>query len=317
MNAAGRGLYGYTEDTSTLSTTPDLSGPNTTTMLTVALLTLFTLLCVLLSADRAWDNVTKPERNALVFDGRNRNYGAFVLRREYDRRFILAFFGAIGLFATGITVPKILGELGAWTIPPRIPKPPIPDDKKMIWVTIPVEEKEQAQTTRSTTRPISTEVLIPVVPTDSLRTPEPKDTTTVRSDPAPGPVGPPGPPGPPAGPGGGDTGLTEVYTPENPLNPGIVDVVPEFPGGQLALARFIQDNLRVNDDDIIQASEKVIFVVDVDGNVVKVKARGRAVRVFSEAAERVVRIMPKWKPAKYKGKDVPCVMVLPIDYQTR
>ena len=79
-------------------------------MFTVALLVLFTILCLLLSGDGAWDNVTKPSRNELVFEGRPKDYGAFVLRREYSRRFILAFSGALTMVSLAVIVPKVAGR---------------------------------------------------------------------------------------------------------------------------------------------------------------------------------------------------------------
>ncbi len=293
-------------------------------MLTVALLALFTLLCVLLSADRAWDNVTKPERNALVFDGRNRSYGAFVLRREYDRRFVWAFAGALGVFGSAVAVPKVLGALGLLAAHEGPLVPPIRTEYEFEAF---LPEKTPEAPKPPDPQPASATPITPedpdvfVVPVDTLVPAEPKDTATTHVDPgppAPGPVGP-GAAGGPSGPGGGNLGDGDgsKFTPEAPANSGIVDVAPEFPGGQAAMVRFIQDNLRVTNEDITQAKDQVIFVVDTDGSVVRVKARGKALKDFSDAAERVVRAMPKWKPAKYKGKDVPCVMVLPIEFQTR
>ena len=267
--------------------------------------------------------MTKPERNALVFDGRNRAYGAFVLRREYDRRFVWAFMGAIGLFATGIAVPKALGALGVWSVPEGLPIPTIP--KEWIIETFLPEKPPQApkpsqpKQAASTVPTKSDDPNVVVVPKDSVADATPKDTITV--DPGPPNLGPVGPGVPGKGPGfipdpdGGEG--KDKFTVEAPGNPGIVDVAPEFIGGQAAMAKFIQDHLRVTNEDITQAHEQVVFVIDIDGSVVRVKARGRSVKDFSEAAERVVRAMPKWKPAKYKGKEVPCVMVLPIEFQTR
>lgn len=291
-------------------------------MLTVVLLTLFTLVCVLLSADHAWDNVTKPERNSLVFDGRNRSYGAFVLRREYDRRFVWAFFGALGIFATGVAVPKLLGALGVWSVPQGPLLPPIVTEltlEAFLPESTPAAP-QQPEPTRAAAAAAPSNPDVFVTPVDTLIPTDPKDTATVLDPgpPNPGPVGPVGPVVPPGpGPGSpGDDGPGK-FTIDSPGNPGIVDVVPEFPGGHAAMARFIQDNLRITNEDITQAKEQVIFVIDVDGSVSRVKSRGRSAKDFCDAAERVVRLMPKWKPAKYKGQDVPCVMVLPIEYQTR
>lgn len=294
-------------------------------MLTIVLFLLFALLCVLLSADRAWDNVTKPERNDLVFTGRNHHYGAFVLRREYDRRFLLAFTGAIGLFAAVIAAPKALGALGVWAVPQPRPIPYIPEGRTMEWFTTPENKPDDPRppAPRTATVPPATpdDNNVVVVPTDSLVPSDPKDTVTTSTDPAPatpGPVGPAGPtPSGPMGSGpGGEDGDGPGFTIDNPGNPGTVDIKPEFPGGQEALSRFIQRNLEVQDEGITTARAQVIFVVDTDGSVVQVRSRGKAAQRFNEAAERVVRIMPKWKPARYKDRVVPCVMVLPIEYRT-
>lgn len=288
-------------------------------MLTVALLALFTLLCVLLSADRAWDNVTKPERNALVFDGRNRSYGAFVLRREYDRRFVWAFMGALGLLGSVVAVPKLAAALGLYGLD-RIEAP------AKAWIDV-VMNPEQPSDPKVPDEPKSTAAVAPVkpndpdavvVPTDSVVVSTPQDTATIDPGPPnPGPVGTPSP-GPVGGPGPntGDNDST-TFTVDAPGNRGTVDIIPEFPGGQVAMARFIQDNLRVNNEEITEAHEQVIFVIDTDGSVVRVKARGKSAKDFRDAAERVVRAMPKWKPAKFKGRDVPCVMVLPIEFKTQ
>ena len=291
-------------------------------MLTVALLAFFTLLCVLLSADRAWDDETRPERNALVFDGRNRSYGAFVLRREYDRRFVWAFLGALGILGAAVAVPKALASLGVYT-PVLHSTPFIP------WIDVVMKEepmtidKPKPSTEMDRPRPklavggpiVPSNPDAPVVVVDTLPKTAPDPGPATDPNPAPGGGGDPAPkPGPDerggAGPSGG-------FTLDAPGNPGIVDEIPEFPGGQSAMARFIQENLHVINDDITQAKEQVIFVIDVDGSVTRVKSRGRAAKDFCEAAERVVRAMPKWKPAKYKGRDVPCVMVLPIEFKTQ
>jgi periplasmic protein TonB len=291
-------------------------------MLTVALLALFTLLCLLLSADRAWDNVTKPERNSLVFDGRNRAYGAFVLRREYDRRFVWAFLGAVGLLGGAVGVPHAMAALGLYA-------PVVRSTPHVPWIDVvmneeprelprpkPLPEPEKPQPKPASGGPmVPSNPDAPVVVVDSLVPTTPEPAPKPQPEPLPGGGGGGGPEPGKGKPG--DDGGTVEFTLDAPGNPGIVDDAPEYPGGQAALARFIQDNLRVTNEDITQAREQVIFVVDVDGSVTRVKARGRSAKDFCDAAERVVRMMPKWKPAKYKGRDVPCVMVLPIEFRTR
>lgn len=294
-------------------------------MLTAALLALFTLLCMMLSADRAWDNETRPERNALVFDGRNRSYGAFALRREYDRRFMWAFIGAIGFFAVGVAVPKALGALGIWSSPMGIPLPPIVTEWEM---EDPIEPPKAPDEPRpSDPRPgtaaapiLPEDRQIIIVPKDSAITPEPKDTTTV--DPTtvvPGP-GTPGIPGPPTGPApGASMPGSALGSSANPRSMAEVAKLPEFIGGHDAMVRFIERNIVFPEtDDPSAKKEYVEFVVDEDGSVLRVRSKGRTSKAFSQAAERVVRQMPKWRPAELTdGSKSACLLVLPIEFQTR
>ncbi|MBL7984909.1 MAG: energy transducer TonB [Flavobacteriales bacterium] len=288
-------------------------------MLTIALLIVFTLLCILLSGDRAWDNVTKPERNDLVFQGRHRAYGAYVLRRDYERRSVLAFVGALAVMGGAIVVPHALSLLGAGTnaMVPVVPRIMVDVELKDLPFEPPAPDPEPVQ---PAPKPAAAAPVAPapepgyVEATDSLLVVD----TVSASAPAPGPVAPVGGGTPAPGGGGAPSGGgPSPFTPDAPADLGVVEVVPEFIGGHAAMTRFIQDNLRIHNDDITQAKEWVAFVVDADGSVVRVHAKGRAEKAFSDAAERVVKAMPKWKPAKYKGKDVPCVLVLPIELTTR
>jgi protein TonB len=292
-------------------------------MLTVALLALFTLLCVLLSADRAWDNVTKPERNALVFDGRNRSYGAFVLRREYDRRFVWAFAGAMAMVGAAVIVPKALGSLGVWTVPTSLPVPPIIQD----WVlTDPIEPRKAPEEPKSAPEKHAASVLpskpdegrIVVVDKDSAITKTPLTSDTLEHgpvDPGPGTGGKE--PLPPGGTTGGLPG-TELGNSTKIWELPEVEVYPEFVGGQGAMMRFIQDHIRFPESDDSKYKAFIEFVVDGDGSVISVRIKRKGREAFDEAAARVVRAMPKWNPARLKsGQEVPCLLVLPIEFRTQ
>jgi protein TonB len=98
---------------------------------------------------------------------------------------------------------------------------------------------------------------------------------------------------------------------------GILEEVPEFIGGNAAMARFIRDNVRFPDDLVYGERVYVGFVVDADGSVVTVKSRKGTDKQLVREAERVVRSMPKWRPGKLNGRAVPCRMVLPISFETK
>lgn len=83
---------------------------------------------------------------------------------------------------------------------------------------------------------------------------------------------------------------------------------------------FVRNNVRFTDGAMGDAGSDhvfVQFVVDADGSVISVRSvKGKFEDLKSEAA-RVVRLMPKWKPALYKGEHVPCRLMLPINFELR
>jgi TonB family protein len=100
----------------------------------------------------------------------------------------------------------------------------------------------------------------------------------------------------------------------------VVDQMPEFLGGELALRTYIGKNIKYPDDAVkagIQGKEIVTFVIDKDGNVVNPKiARGINPSLDKEAL-RVVGSMPKWIPGKEKGKNVAVSYTVPISFKLK
>ncbi|PWT72251.1 MAG: hypothetical protein C5B59_16230 [Bacteroidetes bacterium] len=98
------------------------------------------------------------------------------------------------------------------------------------------------------------------------------------------------------------------------------DKMPEFPGGQRALANYIENNLEYPQeaiDDNRQGTVRVTFVVDEKGKVsdpklIENKKIGDGV---DEEALRVVSRMPDWKPGQVRGKNVKARLELPITFQ--
>lgn len=95
--------------------------------------------------------------------------------------------------------------------------------------------------------------------------------------------------------------------------------MPEFPGGRSALARYLTNNLRYPETARkakIQGTVQVSFIVREDGSLKDITALGQAVGGgLEEEALRVVKSMPKWKPAKEDGKNVPLVLNIPIAFR--
>lgn len=97
----------------------------------------------------------------------------------------------------------------------------------------------------------------------------------------------------------------------------IVEEMPQFPGGDLELRKFIAQSVKypvIAQENGIQGRVYVQFVVGTDGSVGQVKvARGVDPNLDKEAI-RVVESMPKWKPGKQRGKPVKVSYTVPINF---
>jgi hypothetical protein len=80
---------------------------------------------------------------------------------------------------------------------------------------------------------------------------------------------------------------------------------------------FVQRNIQFPEYDGGKQKVYVEFIVDTEGNVLSVIARGKNQQAYAEAAENVVKRMPAWTPALRKGKKVACRLVLPISFETK
>lgn len=100
----------------------------------------------------------------------------------------------------------------------------------------------------------------------------------------------------------------------------IVDKMPEFPGGDNGLMSFISANLRYPAQLQREGKEGrvlVQFVVDKDGNIKNTKVVKSVNFEMDEEAQRVINLMPAWKPGTLKGEKVSVSYVIPINFKLR
>lgn len=97
----------------------------------------------------------------------------------------------------------------------------------------------------------------------------------------------------------------------------VVEEDPEFPGGLDALSKFIADNIKypqLAKENNITGKVFVSFVVEKDGRVGQVKILRDIGGGCGNEAVRVVKMMPKWKPGKQRGKAVRTQFNLPVNF---
>lgn len=100
----------------------------------------------------------------------------------------------------------------------------------------------------------------------------------------------------------------------------IVEDMPEFPGGQGEMMKYLRKNVKyppLAKDAGIQGRVFVTFVVGKDGQVTDVKVMKGIGYGCDEEALRVVEKMPAWKPGKQRGKAVKVQFNLPITFRLK
>jgi len=97
----------------------------------------------------------------------------------------------------------------------------------------------------------------------------------------------------------------------------LVEVKPEFPGGQDSFVQFLAANVRYPKEDRnanIQGKVTMQFVVEVDGSLTHIEAIKSPSVYMTEEAIRVLKTSPKWKPGKQNGHDVRSMYTIPINF---
>ncbi|MCC6684472.1 MAG: energy transducer TonB [Bacteroidia bacterium] len=98
----------------------------------------------------------------------------------------------------------------------------------------------------------------------------------------------------------------------------LLNKMPEFPGGEEAMYKFILDNLRypkAAKEQGITGKVFVDFMVEKDGSVQHVEVRKSVDSLLDAEAVRVVSLLPGFKPGESLGKPVRVKMTLPIIFE--
>jgi protein TonB len=261
----------------------------------------------------------------VVFEGRNRAYGAYQLRQDYQQN--LASAGGITLTCCAAL---LLGWAGWKQLAPAAP-PLIRTSGKvdLIEVEIPtkavIEKPKTAVLASPRARPVATHVA-PPTPTEVAKdkdVPQPHLPPVAPSEIIDGPTGltTSGDPSAvattgPTGPAGGPAEGTDTAPATNePFI--VVEKMPEFAGGQAALLRYLQKNLRYPSSALaagVGGRVFMSFVVGADGHISEVTILKGLGYGLDEEAQRVVRQMPAWLPGYQSKHPVPVRFTLPITF---
>lgn len=261
----------------------------------------------------------------IIFEGKNKEYGAYELRKTYNKRMRVALLGMIALIAASVggyilansikpddTAVKIATkDVQLEDIkqeqpkeeeppPPPPPKPPEPPKVEMAKFTPPkiVKDEEVKEDEKPPEVEKLEDVKIDVINQEGI-----KDVGIVA---------------PPVETHG--TGVVEAPKKvEEDWDRTFtkVEIESSYPGGPQAWIRFLNRTLRYPpdaQDNGIEGQVIIQFVVDKEGNVSEVEAISGPEELRAEAV-RVIKRSGKWTPAIQNGRQVKSVKKQPILFQ--
>lgn len=98
----------------------------------------------------------------------------------------------------------------------------------------------------------------------------------------------------------------------------VTEELPQYPGGNAELMKYLAKNIRYPkgaQEQGIQGRVIVQFTVQKDGSITDSKVVKPAHTLLDAEALRVVDAMPKWIPAKQRGKEVACYFTIPVMFR--
>lgn len=252
----------------------------------------------------------------IIFDGRNKEYGAYALRKNYNHRLIKALgitflAAALFLFLQNMQVAKQTAAPESLIKDLKIVEVAVPKDK--------IDPKPKQDKPKATQQPKKTILnVVPIIKPDdqvaatTVHTQDDLDKTNFGSKPVDGVDGDPGNIITP--PSGDDVPAATVNV--EPETKGPVDwaeIMPSFNGD---IIKYMLRHLRQPDD--LEEGERIVvrikFIVNEEGNISDVQVIQSGRPDLDEQVVRVVKKMPRWNPGKQAGKAVPVYFNMPVTF---
>ena len=265
-------------------------------------------------------NLNSPEWCELVFVGKNKEYGAYELRKDSSARHIRALLivaaGAVLAMVLPAVIKSVIPQhtkeqvlevtaLSDLKMETKVPEentirsleaPPPPKLKSTIKFTPPVikadkevNDNEEIKTQEELT---TSKVAISVADVQGVDTEDAIDIADLKDN-------------------------KEVIQEETkPYT--AVEQMPEYPGGTTELLKYISGHLKypvLAAEQGIQGSVTIRFVVSPTGEVTDVEILRPLDPSCDKEAVRVIRSLPKWMPGKQNGRAVPVYFTVPVRFK--
>jgi protein TonB len=255
----------------------------------------------------AKEKITAPAFDDIVFENRNKEYGAYSLRKKYNRNVVIALIIGILILGTAVIAPYLnakaaenkakkaerqveikmenLDHPAEQVAPPPPPPPPPPDAVQQARYVPPVVVDS-----------VKPEEVSQLMSADQAQV-EVQNTEVVE-----------------------EVAVVAEEVKENVDDAEpfvVVEEMPMFPGGEAELLKYISDHTQypeVAKENNIQGKVIVRFCVTSKGGVDKVEILKSVDPELDKEAIRVVKTLPAFKPGKQGGKPVPVWYMVPINF---
>ena len=255
----------------------------------------------------AKEKIKAPAFDDIVFEDRNKEYGAYKLRKKYNRTVLISMLIGIIIIATAIITPYLNAkalenrskraerqvevkmenlDTPAEQVAPPPPPPPPPTDvvqqqryvPPQVVDSIKPEDVKQLMTADQAQTEVTNKEVVEVVAEvkEEVQEADPEATPFV-----------------------------------------VVEEMPAFPGGDVELLKYIAEHTtypEVAKENNIQGRVIVRFCVTPKGGVSQVSVLKGVDPELDKEAIRVVNTLPTFKPGKQGGKPVPVWYMVPITF---
>jgi protein TonB len=250
-------------------------------------------------------NEKVPGFDEIIFENRNKKYGAYDLRRRYLPTTCFSILGGAAFFAALIFIislsieKKVTAEASDRVIviikpqsyfDPKEVQPPEPKKPEIISTLKNIRPEVVDDTSASITTFSTADELTNTVKNGNVHE---NDSVSIISDPV---------------------------IPVEPEPVVFVKEMPEFPGGGAALLKFISENIiypQEAAENGVHGRVILRFVVSSDGSVKRVEVLRSIHPILDTEAIRVVSKLPKWKPGKQNGIAVPVWFTVPVNFELK
>ena len=259
------------------------------------------------------ENIVNSSILDILFEGRNKAYGAYVLRRDYNLRLSKAVM--VMIFTLGLLVifEKTFNKENRLTFYPVVSDSVQLENIKFPKTITPPEVHRQSHSAhRNYDHPPQLVEVIPTLIKNNLNFP---DTNRTGADVSLNSKGPDL-----SSLGRSLTTIVDSKIENKPLqinkheliaNP---DIMPQYPGGVNQLLLFLKKNLRSPKELEEEIQVKVKFIVSYDGSLNGFEVMQSGGTEFDNEVLRVLKRMPGWIPGRSNGENVSVSFIVPVKF---